>query len=292
MTISTIAAKKSNKLSNILMYVFGILGIALVVVFGGELIRNFDRLKGHAGLTVEVVSGEAEVLIDGEPIGMTPLSTNEIKSGENTVTIKNADRQYQTTIDFLPATKDTLHVVGIVRDLGISETFSSGQEFWFEKDTTGNVLKIISEPEGAMVHLDGSEVGKTPFTSNVISEGGYDIKISYPGYESQETRIKIQKGYTINGNVKLFPAAVANTVEPFEDSPNLFDLSSDNPALTSDTQTWAKAVTYWNQTRGINIKDVGTNKEIVFDYFIDYLGNIFDSEGNKISSSEELTSLG
>jgi len=273
------------------MYVFGILGIALVVVFGGELIRNFDKLKGSAGLTVEVISGDAQVTVDGKPAGATPLSSNEIKPGKNTVTIKNDTRQYQTTIDFLPATKDTLHVVGIIRDLGTSDTFSSGQEFWFEKDTTGNVLKIISEPSGATVYLDNTEIGTTPFTSNIISPGGYDIRISYSGYESQDTRVNVQEGYTVNGNVKLFPIPIKTPITTFEGSPNLYDLTNDNPALTTDTAAWTKAVIYWNETRGINIKDVGTNKEKVFDYFIDYLGNIFDSEGTLVNTGEALNNL-
>jgi hypothetical protein len=289
MPVSTIRNKEKSP-ANTLMYILGIIGVGLVVFFGGELLRNLDSVRGKSGLTVDVVQGKAEVYVNDAFLGETPLQSNNIKPGERKITIKNDSTQYQTTINFLPAKKDILHVVGIIRDLGISDTFSSGQEFWFEKDT-GVSLKIISFPAGAEIKLDGISVGKTPYASSTISPGSYEIEISFNNYETQKARVTVEKGYTLNGSIQLFPTPVPSSLDPFEDSPNIYDLSLEDAVITTDTQKWALAVVYWNETRGIDISGTGKNRELVFNYFIDYKGNIFDERGKMLSSTDELATL-
>jgi len=290
MAVSTI--RNDNKsFSTVLIYFLGILGVALVVFFGGEVLKYLGGFGGKAGLTVEVVNGEARVLVNNKEVGKTPFESKDIKSGTNTVTIKSDSQQYQTTIKFLPSKKGETFAVGVVRDLGVSDVFSSGQEFWFDKDNPNDTLRIVSDPSGATVSIDGSEVGKTPFSSSSITTGDYELKISLSGYETQTARINIQKGYTLNGSIKLFPYPVLSGVKAFEGSAGLYDLSSDNTLLTSDTSSWVKGILYWNKTRGINIDDTGLNKENVFDYFIDFNGNIYDSEGNIVQTKEEFNAL-
>lgn len=290
MAVSTI--RNDNKsFSTVLIYFLGILGIALVVFFGGEVFKYLGGFGGKAGLTVEVVNAEATVLINNKEVGKTPFESKNIKSGTNTITVKGTSSQYQTTIKFLPSKKGQTFAVGVVRDLGISDLFSSGQEFWFDKDNPNDTLRIVSEPSGASVFIDGSEIGKTPFSSASITTGDYELKISLDGYEAQTTRLNIQKGYTLNGSIKLFPYPVPSIVKAIEGSAGLYDASSDNTALTSDTQSWVEGILYWNKTRGINIDSVGLNKEKVFDYFIDYKGNIYSLDGDLVQTKEELENL-
>ena len=96
MTISTIRAKKSNNLSTILMYVIGIIGVALVVFFGGEVIKNLDNLKGKAALTADTLNATADVYINGVMVGTTPFESEEIEPGYNKVSLRTADKQYET----------------------------------------------------------------------------------------------------------------------------------------------------------------------------------------------------
>lgn len=290
MSISTIYDKPKS-FPTALIYILGVLGVGLIVYFGGEVITNFDKLAGRSGLTVEVAYGDAEVSVNSKVVGNTPFQSDSIRPGTNKITIKSATRQYQTSIDFLSSNKGTVHVVGIIRDLGISDVFSSGQEFWFEKDKSQNILRIISEPSGATILIDGAEVGKTPFTSNSISEGSYDLKISYAGYETQTARISTKKGYTLNGSIKLFPYPITQKIEVFEGSNNLYNITLDNDVITSDTQSWVNAIIYWNQTRGIEIGSEGNNKNLVFDYYIDYKGNVYSQTGQLISSKGEFKLL-
>lgn len=292
MAVTTIINNKENKFSKILIYFLGIVGVGLVVFFGGQLIQYITNKNGKAGINVETVNSQASVFIDGQKVGETPYTSSDIKPGTKTVALKTENRQYQTSLNFIPASDTVIHVVGLVRDLGVSDVFSSGREFWFEKDTSGNTLRIITEPSGASVFIDKSEVGKTPFSSTTITPGDYTITISYPNYESQTIPLSIQKGYTLNGNVRLFPYPLPTTPKLFEGSQNLYDLSLDNIGATSDTESWAKAVIYWNTTRGVNMGDTLGSKEKVFDFFLDYKGNIFNRDGNIVKSAEEIAAMG
>ena len=177
MAVSTISSDDKKPLSTALIYFLGILGVGLVVFFGGELLRNLSGLSNKAVLNVVVQNGKAEVMVNNTKVGETPFESKEIKPGSNTIAIRSDTRQYQTEIKFLPSKKDTVYTVSIARDLGVSDTFSSGQDMWFDKDGSDNTLRIVSEPSGAKVIIDNSEVGTTPFTSSAISNGSYSLKL-------------------------------------------------------------------------------------------------------------------
>lgn len=273
-----------------LIYALGIIGVGLVVFFGGQVLENWDNLKGKAGISVDVVGEPATVTIDNEANGKTPFTSKDLKPGTKKITIKNSTRQYQTQINFIPSSDKLVHLVGIIRDLGVSDFFSSGQEFWFEKENSGKGLVVISDPSDAKVSIDGFEVGKTPFSSN-ISPGDYEFTISAPGYETQKGRISVQKGYTLNGSIKLFPLPLNDNAKVFEGSKNLYDLSTGNNSISSDTQTWVKAIIYWNKNRGITIGNEVPDKNVFFSYYIDYQGNIFDYSGNLVNTTDSLNKL-
>jgi hypothetical protein len=292
MAVTTIISNKESNFSKVLIYLVGIVGVGLVVFFGGQLIEYIGNKNGKAGISVEAINSQASVFIDGQKVGETPYTSSDLKPGTKTVALKTETRQYQTSLKFIPSNDTTIHVIGVIRDLGISDTFSSGQEYWFEKDTSGNTVRIISEPSGASVYIDKSEVGKTPFSSTTITPGNYTITISYPNYESQVSPIAVQKSYTLNGNVKLFPYPLPSNPKLFQDSQNLYDLSLDNVTATADTESWAKAIIYWNTTRGINIGNSTGIMEKAFDFFLDYKGNIFNRDGNAVKSAEDVSAMG
>jgi hypothetical protein len=286
MTISTLQHKR-KALPTPLVYILGIVGIGLIVYFGGEILRNLGNLKGKSSINVETPFGTADVYINGALVGKSTYKSQEIVPGENTIEIKEGDRQYQTSLTFLPHNNKYMHHVGITRDLGVSEHFSAGNEFWFEKDTSENILRIISEPTDATVFIDETDVGKTPFVVNNLTEGDYDLRVEIPGYESQEARINVKQSYTLNISLKLFPAPVPAKVSAFENSPSVYDLATDDEVTLADTKTWSKAVIHWNKTRGINLAGIGVSKERLFGYYIDYRGTLYDGEGNLVDNIEE-----
>src|SRR3989344_1962956 len=277
MPITSLTPKKDVYLSSIIIYLLAILGIAFIVYFGTDVIKNIGNLKGKSVFQTLSQYQDAEVLVNGKSLGTTPYESNDITAGENKITVKTPTRQYDTTINFLSNTQ-----VVVNRDLGVTEMFSSGQNFWIEKSSSGTVLSITSDPSNVSIYIDESEIGKTPFSNNTLTPGEYDLRLESPGYETQIGRIKIQKDYNLNVAIKLFPIPVPAKVDLMEGSQNLYSASTATGAVYSDVGSWIKAAIYWNKTRGINLAETGVNKEPVFDYYLDYKGDVYNNEGELI----------
>lgn len=273
------------KLKPILTYVVLFLvlgGIAYGVTVG---MQEIPGIKQKAYLTVETVEAGAEVLFEDEVLGKTPLKTQEVSAGNHAVQIQSAENSnisYTAKPDFLPGVEVTLQ-----RDLGVSDLFSSGRDFWMEKDRTN--LTVISQPSGATVLVDGADVGATPLSLDKITEGDYELTIKSAGYETQSARISLKNGYKLNVSAKLFPVPVPSLIRKFEESNDLYDLTI-NDTLTAASTDRAKAVVYWNKTRGLEIEGT-TTKEAFFDYFIDQTGNVYNAVGNLVTTPEELKTL-
>ena len=282
--ITSLTMGPKKKMNVALYYILGIIGVGLIVVLGGETIRGVFELKDSAALNVETpYFPGAAVLVDGVSLGQTPLSNAKVKPGTHQITIKTDSRQYVTSANFLP--KDGyIYSVGIVRDLGVSDTFSSGQDLWFDKEGSGNVLRVISDPSGATVLIDGAADGTTPYSSSKITEGSHELQIDKPGYESQKAQVNIKHSNLLNVSFKLLPTPVPSPVALLLGSQNIYNLSSQNSVLLSDTQEWAKGVAYWIKTRGILVSGAQLTNDWKFDLLVDYKGNLFDPQGGAVSS--------
>ena len=277
MTLNTFQQNKNTSASNIFLYVLAIVGLGLLAYAGFSVFTHFGNIRGKSALTVNTVNSDAEVLLDGKVLGNAPFDSKEIDVGEHKVTIKNADTTYEISLAFEPNAQ-----VVLTRDLGVSPTFSSGQNFWLE-ESDGSSASIISEPSGAKVFIDNAEVGVTPYASSTLTPGEYDLRVELSDHETQTARIQILDKYKLNVAVTLFPMPAPSTITLLEGSDTLYDVSSSNSNVTSDTTTWVKALNYWNTSRGLNLSGLGVNKEPVFDFYLDYKGNIFDKNGNVVS---------
>jgi hypothetical protein len=287
MSITSLTSQNENKFSTIATYVLGVIGIGLTVYFGGEFIKRYGGVKRTAGLTVAPAQGQQDVFVNDQLIGLAPLEATNIKPGQNKVSLRSGNRQYETQINFLPNDPKYFFTVGMFRDLGTSDTFSSGQDIWYENDDANATIRIISDPSGAQIFLDKTQIGTTPFVSSSISEGSYDIRVEQAGYESQTLRINVKKGYTLNAQVKLFPMPVPPKPALVSGQEILYDLSSSNPIVTSETINWALSVPYWTTTRGVEMETGKKQQAEVFDFMVDYKGNIFDSKGTPVVNKED-----
>ncbi len=52
-------------------------------------------------------------------------------------------------------------------------------------------LTVESEPAGALVYLNGDEVGRTPLTRDFVYYGTFDVKLRKEGYETLEDRPRV-----------------------------------------------------------------------------------------------------
>lgn len=287
MAISTISTKsgKSN-FKSLGLYIAASFAVGALVFAIGYFGTSIQNLLGKSQLTVESPYQTYEVYVQGKLVGTTPVSFDKLKSGENKIVLKGDYYEDQVDVDV----EANSHVI-IKKDLGVSKNFSSGQVFWLEKDKSGTVASIISEPQNAKVFIDGTEVGKTPFTSNSLTDGGYELTVQADGYEPQTARIEIKKGFTVKGTLKLFPKPVSDKVSLFDGSLVLYNGLLDNTSVTSNTRNWVMAIAYWNKTRGIALGEAGVKKDSSFNFFLDAGGNFYDKDGNEITTKEGMDNL-
>ena len=52
-------------------------------------------------------------------------------------------------------------------------------------------LQVTSEPSGALVYLNGDEVGRTPMRKTFTWYGTYDVELRKEGYETKVTQAKV-----------------------------------------------------------------------------------------------------
>jgi hypothetical protein len=52
-------------------------------------------------------------------------------------------------------------------------------------------LQVTSEPSGALVYLNGEEVGRTPMRKAFLWYGTYDVELRKEGYETKVTEAKV-----------------------------------------------------------------------------------------------------
>lgn len=136
------------------------------------------------GLSVTGNVTGAEVYIDGERMGITPVNLNNVLIGSHSIEVKHPNyKTYNSTVD-------------VKRNERIAHTFTM--------DETCSVI-ITSNPSGATLSIDGNSVGKTPYTyhgtvgehritMNARNYNEYDEKV-YLSNAKNEVRVALKYVY-------------------------------------------------------------------------------------------------
>jgi PEGA domain len=56
------------------------------------------------------------------------------------------------------------------------------------------MFSLRSEPTGAVIHLDGTELGKTPVVGHALAPGTHLLSVDYPGYQTREIQVDLAAG--------------------------------------------------------------------------------------------------
>ena len=235
-------------------------------------------IKPPAALSVDCQDCKAVVFLDGKKMGATPLKLDTVPSGESKLLLSDGAYTYEDEVTLTPKTRTVIR-----RGLGPSEIFSAGENIWLEKSDLGETVSILSNPIEATVKVDGKELGKSPQTTETLSEGEHTIEIAKENYEGKAVKVTVLKGFKINIIFQLFPIPMPKSPSEIKLSETmdykLLDLSTQNPLLFSDTMAWAKAVAYYIRTRKLDIK---------YNYFIDSFGKIYSEKGEIYLPKEKI----
>ncbi len=136
-------------------------------------IYRLEKLPGHLRVDSGPVTG-AQVLVDGNSRGETPVTLRDLAPGEHLVEIV-AERYFPY--------RESIEVEGLDREQAISAELRPA---WAE-------ISFTSIPADAQVFSADEILGRTPLTAELL-EGRHDIRIKAAGYKVWQDAIAVVAG--------------------------------------------------------------------------------------------------
>lgn len=181
-----------------------------------------------AGVQV-TASPDANVTIDGKPVGKTPYYIENAKPGMTTIQMTAIDsgQTWETKVNLISGTLTTVH-----REFGTSPDKSHSYTLYFEKlsnkDTSS--VNVISMPPSATVSIDGKPQGFTPLSVDVPA-GPHVFSFTSPGFQDKIVNAATQNGYRLNLNLTMATMEIVPTPLPTA-SPSATPSVSTTPTKT------------------------------------------------------------
>ncbi|TNE76430.1 MAG: PEGA domain-containing protein [Gammaproteobacteria bacterium] len=146
---------------------------------------SMQKLPGHLALTT--VPAQAEVIVDGNAAGTTPLTLSDLPPGTHTLQIE-APR-------YLPKTSEV-----VIEGLGKTESLD------VELDPAWGQVQLSSTPAGAEVSIGGEVRGTTPLTSELLASGEA-VSVVLKGFKPWQQSLRVGIGETlVVPDIQLQPA--------------------------------------------------------------------------------------
>lgn len=167
-------------------------------LFGADKTKAQERLDELAEkigtLEIRVSEADAQVRIDDEVVGTSPLPTRKIAAGEHTVKV--------TKPGFSPASQ-TVKVAAGDEATTIEVQLQAVA-------TMGKVAVSVSGGESMVVVIDGNEVGPAPYTGD-LEPGEHDIAARSASQEAPAQKVTVKEGETTS--VELVAGALTGKIE-------------------------------------------------------------------------------
>ena len=150
-------------------------------------------------LTLSSSPSGAEVYLDGEYLGVTPLEEIEVDAGEHSLRLaKEGYNEGEIALS-----------VELGKELSHHYTLSTVP---IAPVVTTGTLSVKSMPSGARVYVDGGYVGNTPLSSHVLEGGRHTIKLSKVEHEDVDVEIRVRAGQDIEREYTLTEVVTSNPV--------------------------------------------------------------------------------
>lgn len=142
------------------------------------------RMDSNLGeLSFDTSPSNAEVVLDGKPIGRTPFR-EQLEEGKHTLTIRRAGYvEMRKTIQIRSGSKTKLPVLIL------------------EQKTSA--LRIASQPAGARIMINNEPYGDTPQKLANLKPGKYSIKLEKAGFDPEERAVNLPPGKELDLLFKL-----------------------------------------------------------------------------------------
>lgn len=158
-----------------------------VLVRGGGQMQTevFDLVRDSGLLTLRTLPDQAQVLVDGRPLGTTPFK-RELTSGARTVTLRKPGYADWEQVLVLRAGEETSPPV-------------------IQLERSATVLAVRSDPEGADLLVDGTWRGNTPLDVRLDTPGTHVVQVTLTGYETAVREARVGEGEREQIHVTLRP---------------------------------------------------------------------------------------
>ena len=190
---------------------------------------NLNPFAKKAGIQV-TAHPDANVLIDGESVGKTPVYLDNKKAGTYTVQMTAIDsgQSWEVKVNLLGGTLTTVH-----REFGETQDESHGFTLSFEKlsNNKSSAVSIISLPATTTTSIDGKPQGFTPLSAD-IEAGPHVFTFTSSGYQDKIVNASVQLGYRLVLNFTMAALNITPTPTP----------TIATPSADFVTPTLAKAV--------------------------------------------------
>jgi PEGA domain. len=150
---------------------------------GGPLAGGETLPTILSALTVTTVPAGATLFIDDRQSGTTPYHSEKLAPGNYRLRLElQGYAPMEGTVSLKP-----------------------GESHTVEKKMVGvyGALSVTTAPSGAMVTLNGHQLGATPFSEDKLLGGVYSLGLELPGYASISENITIDKGSIVNRQYAL-----------------------------------------------------------------------------------------
>jgi hypothetical protein len=184
------------------MYKSGVIFLFLMsfLLAGCSLPNIFSSKK--ASLQIDT-SPKSVVYLNGEKVGETPFSNQELNSEEYSVRLVPEEDGF---IEWESTTKLYAGITTVITyDFAKDRQAASGSILTLEPIQNKEAVEIavISIPDNTSVKLDGQPKGFSPLQIKNIEEGEHTIVISSPGYKQEQLEVKTVKGYKLTIDIQL-----------------------------------------------------------------------------------------
>lgn len=157
--------------------------------------RRRRRARGPATLTIQTTVEGAEVIIDEETVGFTPVDPQTLEPGQHTVRVRR------------PGFTEFDDVVNL----------DAGQELTLDVPliALAMIATVRSTPDGARVFVDGTFRGNTPIELE-LPDGDHSVRVVAPLYMEQIREVSARAGETdlIEFELERIPEELLNPPDP------------------------------------------------------------------------------
>ena len=181
--------------------------VLLFIIFVALRFFIFDKQNEYGKIKI-ISSPTASVFLNSTFIGKTPYE-DKYKVGEYLLKLIPEATATDTASwnGKVVVYKNSLTYVN--RELGSSDIASAGEIFTTAKmakkpaNSESGEIYVETEPQGAIVTLDGDEKGVAPALMENVSRGDHELSVFMPGFFRRTQKINVDSGFRVNASFKL-----------------------------------------------------------------------------------------